>query len=160
MLIALLLVLGVDLVVIVAFVASILARKRWIRQQIGAFRGAIRVADGELDGLRPTWSRGYGRWVRDVLVWTKAPFLFRTELVPVDELTEESTAQPGEIKRLGAQAVVVAFEAGEATIDVAADGDQVDLLRGPFAGPRTSGTVEPPGLGEAPPIQPGSGWRQ
>jgi hypothetical protein len=25
--------------------------------------------------------RGYGRWVREILVWTKAPLLFRSELV-------------------------------------------------------------------------------
>jgi hypothetical protein len=30
-------------------------------------------------GMR--WMRGYGRWVREILVWTKAPFLFRNELV-------------------------------------------------------------------------------
>ena len=76
MLIALLAVLGVDLVVIVVVLAFVLSRKRWVMKQPGAFRGAIRVADGEIDGLRPKWGRGYGHWVRDVLVWTKGPFLF------------------------------------------------------------------------------------
>jgi hypothetical protein len=28
----------------------------------------------------------YGRWVRDVLVWTKAPLMLRQDLVPVDRL--------------------------------------------------------------------------
>ena len=82
MLIALLAVLGVNLIVIVVLLASVLSRKRWVMKQPGAFRGAIRVADGEIDGLRPKWGRGYGHWVRDVLVWTKGPFLFRNELVP------------------------------------------------------------------------------
>jgi hypothetical protein len=30
------------------------------------------------------WRRGYGRWVREILVWTTAPFLFRDELVVAD----------------------------------------------------------------------------
>jgi hypothetical protein len=71
MLIALLAVLGVDLVVLVAF------------------------------ALRAKWGRGYGRWVRDFLVWTKGPFLFRNELVAADDLQEQRRALPGEVKRLG-----------------------------------------------------------
>jgi hypothetical protein len=39
MLIALLAVLGVDLIVLVAFVASALTRKRWVKRQPGSFRG-------------------------------------------------------------------------------------------------------------------------
>jgi hypothetical protein len=42
------------------------------------------------------WRRGYGRWVRDVLVWTKAPLMFRNELVAVDGLAGEvHPAEPG-----------------------------------------------------------------
>jgi hypothetical protein len=88
MLIALLALLGVNLIVIVVLLASVLSRKRWVMKQPGAFRGAIRVAGGEIDGLRPKWGRGYGHWVRDILVWTKGPFLFRNELVPTDSLDE------------------------------------------------------------------------
>ncbi|HWH98300.1 MAG TPA: hypothetical protein VNS80_08020, partial [Pseudolysinimonas sp.] len=80
MLIALLAVLGVDLIVLVVLAAFVFARKRWVKRQAGAFRGAIRVRGGKVDGLNPKWRRGYGRWVRDVLVWTKGPFLFRNEL--------------------------------------------------------------------------------
>lgn len=132
LLIALLLVLGVDLGVIVVFVVTVVARRRWIRRQAGAFGGAVRVAEGDIDGIGPAWRRGHGRWVRDVLVWTKAPFLFRTRLLPVDELSEERAAHPGEVKRLGERPAVVRFVTEEAVIEVAADGDHRDLLRGPF----------------------------
>ena len=54
MLIALLAVLGVDLIAIVVLLTTVLARKRWVKRQPGAFRGTIRVADGEIDGL---WSQ-------------------------------------------------------------------------------------------------------
>ena len=47
MLIALLAVLGVDLIVIVMLLASVPSRKRWVKRQPGAFRGAIRVAGGD-----------------------------------------------------------------------------------------------------------------
>ena len=101
MLIALLAALGVDLIVVVALAAFVFTRKRWVKHQPGAFRGVIRVADGKVDGLRPKWSRGYGRWVRGILVWTKGPFLFRNELVPTDRLDEQRPARPDEVKRLG-----------------------------------------------------------
>ena len=81
MVIALLAVLGVDLIVIVAFLAVVLSRRRWVSRQPGAFKGAVRVVHGEVSGLGPKWRRGSGRWVRDVLVWIKAPALFRNELV-------------------------------------------------------------------------------
>ena len=47
-------------------------------------------------GAAPKRRRGYGRWVRDVLVWTKAPLIFRIELVAVDGLAGEAhSAEPG-----------------------------------------------------------------
>ena len=96
MLIALLALLGVDLAALLALAAFVRTRKRWVKRQPGAFR----VADGEIDGLHPKWRRGYGRWVRDVLVWTKGPFRFRNDLVVADDLQEHRPARPGEVKRL------------------------------------------------------------
>jgi hypothetical protein len=110
MLAALLAVLGVDLIVVVLLLAGMQGRKRWVKRQPGAFRGQIRVADGELDGLGPKWRRGYGRWVRDVLVWTKAPLLFRNELLPVDRLEGERSEPSDQIKRLGDGPVVIGLE--------------------------------------------------
>jgi hypothetical protein len=71
MVIALLAVLGVDLIVIVVLLGLVLTRRRWVSHQPGAFKGAIRVVEGEVPGLGHKWKRGYGRWVRDVLVWTR-----------------------------------------------------------------------------------------
>jgi hypothetical protein len=132
MLIALLAVLGVNLIVLVAFAAFVFARKRWVKRQPGTFRGAIRVVSGEIDGLRPKWGRGYGHWVRDVLVWTKGPFLFRNELVAADDLLEHRPALPGEVKRLGDDPAVIRVRAGSAAIEVAAHGHDAELLVGPY----------------------------
>src|SRR3954471_11258087 len=135
MLIALLAVLGVNLIVIVVLLCVVLTRKRWVKRQPESFRGVIRVSSGDVDGLRTKWGRGYGRWVRDVLVWTKAPFFFRNELVAVDALDERRSADPGEVKRLGDDPVVVQFRAGSATVEVAAQDGGSEQLLGPYHQP-------------------------
>ena len=132
MLIALLAVLGVDLIVIVVLVAAIVARRRWVKHQSGAFAGAIRVSGGEVDGLGPKWKRGEGRWVSDVLVWSKAPLMLGMHLVPVARRSAEDP-QGAAVKRLGDNPIVVAFDAAGATIEVAARREQGKLLVGPFA---------------------------
>src|SRR4051812_40628115 len=132
MLIALLAILGVDLAVIAVLLAFVLSRKRWVTHQPGSFRGVIRVSSGEVDGVRSKWGRGYGRWVRDVLVWTKAPFLFRNELVAADGLDGQRPSDPDEIKRLGDNAVVIRLRAGTAAVEVAARGENRGLLLGPY----------------------------
>ena len=135
MVIALLAVLGVDLIVVVAFAAIVISRKRWVKRRPGAFRGVIRVADGEVDGLRSKWGRGYGHWVRDVLVWTKAPFLFRNDLVPVDSLDEQRSARADEVKRLGHYPGVIRVAAGGAMVEIAAKAEDTELLLGPYREP-------------------------
>jgi hypothetical protein len=132
MVIALLIVLGVNLIVVAAFVIIVVGRRRWLKKQPGSFSSAIRVSNGDLDGIASTWKRGTGRWVRDVLVWSKAPFMFRTELVPIDRTTGERDAEVGELKRLGDHPVVIQLVAGYNTIEVAAREEQQALLAGPF----------------------------
>lgn len=132
MLIPLLVVLGVDLVVIIAVVVAVMGRKRWVRRRPGAFAAAIRSVDGEVDGLGPTWRRGYGRWVRDVLVWTKAPFLFRTEVLPVDSSGGSRPARPGEVRRLGDEPLVVTFAVAGGRIDVAVRAEDRSRALAPF----------------------------
>jgi hypothetical protein len=135
MVIALLAVLGVDLIVLVAFAAFVFGRKRWVKRQPGSFRGVIRIACGEVDGLGPKWGLGYGHWVRDILVWTKGPFLFRNELVPTDGLDEQRPARTDEVKRLGDHPCVIRVTADGATIEVAAQAEDTELLLGPYRKP-------------------------
>ena len=135
MLLAVLALLGVDLIVIVAFGAFVLARRRWVMRQPGAFRGAIRVNSGKVDGLGSKWGRGYGRWVRNVLVWTKAPLLLRNELVPTDALSEQRPARTDEVKRVGDHPIVIRLDAGQATVELAATGDDRQQLLGPYHQP-------------------------
>lgn len=137
MLIALLAVLGVDLGVIIVIVLAVLARRRWVSRQPGAFRGAIRVTEGEVPGLSGRWRRGYGRWVREVLVWTKGPFLFRNELVAANGGAGDiRDAKPGEVRRLGKHPEIIDVEAdggARIAISVASNGGKA---LGPFAAAR------------------------
>jgi hypothetical protein len=135
MLIALLALLGVDLIVIVALAAMIFGRRRWLRRQPGAFSGAIRVTSGDVDGLGPKWRHGSGRWVRDVLVWNKAPFMLGTHLLPVDRCSGERKASAGELRRLGETPIVLEFVCGDATIEVAGRAEHLDLMIGPLSTP-------------------------
>jgi hypothetical protein len=73
--------------------------------------------------------------VRDVLVWTKAPFLFRNELVPTDRLDEHRPARADEIKRLGDHPGVIRVTADGATVEVAAKAEDTALLLGPYRKP-------------------------
>lgn|SRR5512142_977270 len=136
MLIALLIVLGVDLIVVVAFAAFVVGRRRWLKRQPGEFAGAIRVSSGDVDGLSRKWKRGSGRWVRDVFVWTKAPLMVRNELVPVDRLCGEHPAHADGLKRLGDEPVVIEFASGGAKIEVAGRAERHALVAGPMTSPR------------------------
>jgi hypothetical protein len=141
MLIALLAVLGVDLMVIVVLLAAVLSRRRWVMRQPGAFRGAIRITEGQIEDLGSEWKAGYGRWVRDVLVWTKAPFLFRNAILATDGAGETRSARPDEVKRLGDHPVVVRVRMGPAVVELAAREDAGELIRGPYSGAVTAETA-------------------
>ncbi|MDQ0847551.1 hypothetical protein [Streptomyces sp. V1I6] len=137
MVLALLAVLGVDLIVVVVLLLVVLTRRRWISRQPGVFKGAIRVVDGQVRGLSAKWRRGYGYWVRDVLVWRKAPFLFRGDFVPADALAgADRAAEPGEVRRLGKRVVVISVEVeGGARVEVATSADKRERVHGPFVVP-------------------------
>src|SRR3954449_5171059 len=122
MLIALLAILGVNLIVVAVLLVSVLSRRRWVKRQAGSFRGVIRISSGEIDGVPSKWGRGYGRWVRDVLVWTKAPFFFRNELVPTDGLDQQRREGREEVKRLGDRPIVIRLWTGQGTVEIGARG--------------------------------------
>jgi hypothetical protein len=135
MLIALLAILGVNLIVIVVVLAVVLSRKRWVSHQPGSFRGAVRVSGGEVDGFRPKWTRGYGCWVSNVLIWRKAPFLFRADFVAISGLKDQRPAHPDEVKRVGDHPSVTRFGVTDAAIEVAAADEAGQVVLGPYAQP-------------------------
>jgi hypothetical protein len=138
MIIALLVLLGVDLIVIVAFGALVIGRRRWLKKQPGDFQGAIRVVGGDVDGFGSRWRRGHGRWVRNVLVWSKAPLLLRNEIVPIDGLGGVRTARQGEVKRLGDSPLVVDLSTNGAMLQIASKKEHRVTHGWPLHGPTVS----------------------
>ena len=134
MLIALLVVLGVNLIVIVVLLAGMLGRRRWLSRQYGAFKGAIRVVDGDVEGLGPKWKRGYGRWVRDVLVWTNGPLLLSNHVVAADGLAGEiRAARPSEVKRLGSAPPIMPLKVdGGGRLEIATKAESESAAHGPY----------------------------
>jgi len=132
---ALLVLLLVDLALIVALLGVLLHRRSTVTGRRGAFKGKLRVAEGELEGLSREWTSGYGHWVRDVLVWDVAPLLVRTRLIPVDG-TDASGIHlgPGDLHGLGKRPVVAPLLVGrQQRLELAASEEDRDLALGPFA---------------------------
>jgi hypothetical protein len=98
---------------------------------------AGREHDGLTDLARDPVGTGteWGSWVREILVWTKAPFLFRNEPVVADAVVGAArAAKPGEVSRLGKHAAIVVLAVGGgARIEVAASADGCERACGPFA---------------------------
>jgi Protein of unknown function (DUF2550) len=132
MLIALLVVLGVNLIIVVLVAALVIGRRRWLKRQPGQFAGAIRVSGGQFDGLKGEWQRGSGRWVRDILAWSKAPFMYRDVTVTGDQLVSERSATNGELKHLGEHPVIIEFASDGVRIEVATRGESRALAAGPL----------------------------
>ena len=139
MLIALLAILGVNLIVLVFAVVAALGRRRWVSRQDGAVRGTARVIKGEVAQLSIRPKRGYGRWVRDVLVWTPAPFFLRNALVPVDRVVETRPAR--KVGRLGDHPQAVTLSADGAHIEITVRKEDLALVAQSFSGmtPTTAG---------------------
>jgi hypothetical protein len=138
MIIAVLVLLGVDLWLVAAIGIAAFLRRRSVKGRRGAFKARIRVAEGELEGFSGKWKRGYGHWIRDVLVWNDAPFLFRTKLIPVDGTDASGIhGAQGTVKGLGKHPVVAPLVAGQRSrLELATSDEDRELGLGPFA--RTS----------------------
>ncbi|MGD0934375.1 MAG: hypothetical protein ABR922_07345, partial [Streptosporangiaceae bacterium] len=129
--------------------------------------GAIRVADGEVPGLRRKWKRGFGRWVGDVLVWTAAPLLFWNVLIEADRTTNEvrQAGPDDKVRWVGSSPVIMVVAADGARIEVATAADQRERalgrpadrvpIRQPDAG-RPGRHERPPSAGDVPDRNAGS----
>ena len=142
MLIAFLIALGVNLAVIIFLTSLVIGRRRWLKRQPGTFTGAIRASKGDVEGLSSEWKRGTGRWVRDVLVWSQAPFMYQNDLLPIDGISGRRVAAEGEIKRIGGAPTVMALASGDATIEVATPGQTESLAAGPFSSSPGPGGID------------------
>ena len=133
----------VDLAAVIVLSAVYLRRRRCVTGRRGAFKGKLRVVEGELPGLSTRWRTGYGHWVRDVLVWDMTPFLLRTKLIPVDGTDVSGIhGANGSVSRLGRHPIVTPLISDHhSRLELATSEEDRDLVLGPFAGSSAIGAL-------------------
>jgi len=133
----------VDLAAVVALTAVYMRRRQCVTGRRGAFKGKLRVVDGEVPGLSTRWKTGYCHWVRDVLVWDTAPFLWRTKVIPVDGTDVSGIhGANGSISRLGRRPIVTPLiSEHHSRLELATSEEDQDLVLGPFAGSSAIGAL-------------------
>lgn len=143
MTIALVILLLVDLAAVIALTAVYLRRRRSVTGRRGAFKGKLRVVEGEVAGLTSSWSTGYGHWVRDVLVWDVAPFLWRTRVIAVDGTDVSGIhGANGSVSQLGRRPIVTPLLSDHRSrLELATSEEDRDLVLGPFAGAAPIGAL-------------------
>jgi len=140
---ALVIVLLIDLAAVIALTAAYIRRRRCVTGRRGAFKGKLRVVEGEVPGLSSRWNTGYGHWVRDVLVWDMAPFLWRTKLIPVAGTDVSGIhGANGSVSRLGRRPIVTPLLSDHRSrLELATSEEDRDIVLGPFAGSSAIGAL-------------------
>jgi hypothetical protein len=140
---ALVILLLVDLAAVIVLTAAYMRRRRCVTGRRGAFKGKLRVVEGEVPGLSSSWNTGYGHWVRDVLVWDMAPFLWRTKVIPVDGTDVSGIhGANGSVSRLGRHPIVTPLLSDHRSrLELATSQEDRDLVLGPFAGASAIGAL-------------------
>jgi hypothetical protein len=135
MIIALLVLIGVNLALILLLVGVLLLRRHSVKSRRGVFKGKLRVVEGEVEGVSENWTSGYGYWVHDVLVWARGPSLLRTTLIPVDGTDAAGIhCGAGEVSRLGKSPIVAPLLSDDRSrLELASAAEDRDLALGPFA---------------------------
>jgi hypothetical protein len=140
--VALVVLLVLDLAAILVVLTAFLRRRSCVMSRRGAFKGKLRVVEGEIKGLSESWSSGYGHWVRDVLVWDTAPFLWRTKLIPVDGTDVSGIHRAnGSVSRLEHPIVTPLLSDHRTRLELATSEEDRDLVLGPFAGTSAIGSL-------------------
>jgi hypothetical protein len=140
---ALVILLLVDLAAVIVLTAVYMRRRRCVTGRRGAFKGKLRVVEGDVPGLSPHWKTGYGHWVRDVLVWDVAPFLWQTKVIPVDGTDVSGIhVANGSVSRLGRHPIVTPLLSDHhSRLELATSEEDRDLVLGPFSGSAAIGAL-------------------
>jgi hypothetical protein len=128
----LLAVLCFNLIVLVVFVGVVLGRRWWASGQPGSFAGIAQVLVGDVNLLGHRSRPGYGRWVRDVLVWTPGPLCLRNALTPIDRVDGDPAAATDPVQWLGENPQTVTVVGDRTWIRVTVRAQDVPLVIAPF----------------------------
>lgn len=136
MVFALLAVLGVDLIVIAALLLAQIARRRWLARR-GAFPARLWLVQANSEELSDELSEkkklGRARWIRNVLVFSRAPLFLSNNILLIDGVQGvPRPALPGEVKRLGSDPVILLLATDGATVALAAPSEHEHDAMAPF----------------------------
>jgi hypothetical protein len=124
--------LAVNLIVLVVFVGVVLGRPWWASRQPGSIAGLAQVLDGDVNPLGHRSRPGYGRWVRDVLVWTPGPLCLRNALVPIDRVGVDPAPAIDPVQWLGTNPLTVTLVGDRTRILITVRAQDMPLVIAPF----------------------------
>ena len=129
--------LGVPLWLIVGGLAASFWNRNRFKKQDGAFPTKLRLESGTAPGVSEKWPPlpAYALWVHDVLLVNKGLALVRTLPIGVEAPQRAAeSADPEEVKRLGADPVLLRFRLDNgAVLEMAVPGNSQTLAQGPFS---------------------------
>jgi hypothetical protein len=132
MVFALLALLGVDLIVIAVLVLAQIGRRRWLARR-GAFPARVWLVQGNSDELSEKKKMGRARWIKNVLVFSRAPFFLSNNILLIEGVQGvPRPAVPGEVKRLGSDPVILLLVTDGVTVALAAPGEHGQDAIAPF----------------------------
>lgn len=111
MLIGILYVLGVGAAGILVILIGLMLFKRIVTiRNPAVFKARVRIADGQVPGLKGTWKKCYGAWVATVLTTRKGLPLNITDVLPMAslEVVRDAVAED-EVKGLGEAPIIASF---------------------------------------------------
>ena len=129
--------LGVPLCIVAGVLMGALWSRRRFQRGPGAFAAKLRLASGEVDGLKQTWPRRpvVARWAHDVLVIHRGLALVRTDLLGVSRAVGSiGAADAKPLRHLGADpcTLTLVLDSG-ASVQLAASANHRGTMVGPFA---------------------------
>lgn len=134
MVVALLAILGVDLIVIVAVGGLVLSERRGVARHKARSPERSGSRTDSSTAAEKSGGRGYGRWVCDLLIGTHGPLLLRHRVMAAD-VDREQTVSPEGVKRLGDDPLATTLRIGGATVEVATRREHRELLLNSWFGP-------------------------
>lgn len=134
---------GVPLWLCASAILTLVLRNRALRKRPGNVPVRVRRPG------KKRWVRGHGVWAHDVFAFRGSPAAWKEELIWVSEiaLRAPSSADRDSWRQLGDDPVVAVLqptEAEDTTIEVAARGEDRELLAGPFLALAASLTTAAP----------------
>jgi hypothetical protein len=146
MLIAVLYMLGIGAAGVLVVLVGLMCLKRFKTiANPTVFKSRVRITDGQVAGLKSTWKKCYGAWVKTVLTTRKGLPLNIADVLPASSLDQlRVAAQSDELQGLGDAPIIASFTLTTgAKIDVAMPAEDRLVGLQPWPEPPQPGSAAP-----------------